>query len=180
MDIQIHPGSALAHKPASHAPVHSNSDEALNVNAQQETQDSKKAEVTPPLLSKELDEEAGQYKEDNPVFKEDYEDLEKAMEVIQALIRKLQAQLSKLIQSVQQRPLQIRQNEETEASTDSVPVEHIGLKQYRDSAKVDEIALLEQQLSEYKQLEADIRVNMIKMILAERERLEELKEQGQL
>ncbi|RZM84756.1 hypothetical protein C3B51_02770 [Pseudoalteromonas rubra] len=180
MDIQIHPGSALVHKPTSHAPVRTNSDEALDVDAQQETQDSEEAEVIPPLLSKELDEEASQYKEDNPVFEEDYEDLEKAMELIQAMIRKLQAQINKLMQSVQQRHLQVQQHEETQVSSDSRPIEHIGLKQYRDHSKVDEIEVLEQQLSEYKQQEADIRVNMIKMILAERERLEELKRKGKL
>ncbi|KAF7788930.1 hypothetical protein PRUB_a2037 [Pseudoalteromonas rubra] len=180
MDIQVHPGSASVSKSVSHAQVRNNSDRASESKVSVDMQNRDEIDTVPPLLSQELDEEAGQYKEDNPVFKEDYEELEKAMALIQAFIRKLQAQLSKLMQSVQQRRLQVQEHEEAEVLSDAVLVEHIGLKQYRDSAKVDEIALLEQQLSEYKQLEADIRVNMIKMILAERERLEELKRKGKL
>ncbi|ALU44257.1 hypothetical protein [Pseudoalteromonas rubra] len=180
MDIQVHPGSASVSKLVSPAKVRNSSDKASDVKVSVEIQNRDEVDTVSPLLSQELDDEAGQYKEDNPVFKEDYEDLEKAMALIQAFIRKLQAQLSKLMQSVQQRHLQVQENEQAEASSDLVLVEHIGLKQYRDITKVDEIALLEQQLSEHKQLEADIRVNMIKMILAERERLEELKRKGKL
>ncbi|WP_249364616.1 hypothetical protein [Pseudoalteromonas rubra] len=180
MDIQIHPGSASVGKPVSHSQVRDNSDKVSAATPDQEAHSDEEVDTVPPLLSKELDEEAGQYKEDNPVFKEDYEELEKAMELIQALMRKLQSQINKLMQSVQQRHLQVQQHAEAETPEESVAIEHIGLKQYRDASKVDEIEVLEQQLSEYKQQEADIRVNMIKMILAERERLEELKRKGKL
>ncbi|PCK30894.1 hypothetical protein [Pseudoalteromonas piscicida] len=132
------------------------------------------------MLSKELDEEATEYKEDNPVFKEDYEDLEKAMDLIQAQIHTLQERINKLMQSREQRFMKINHQQNTAPDEGKVTVEHIGSKKYRDNTTVDEVKELEKQLSEFKGQEAELRIQMLKMILAERKRLEELKRKGKL
>ncbi|WP_440055464.1 hypothetical protein ACSLBF_04810 [Pseudoalteromonas sp. T1lg65] len=146
----------------------------------QVTDSSKKGEEnTPtPLLSEALDEEATKYKEDNAVFKDDYQKLEESMRLVQAQISGLQEEISKLKQSRPQRFLNVEQssNKVTEASSDLL--EHLGIKKYREATQTDEIDALEQQLSKLKELEASIRVNMLNMILEERKRLEELKKKN--
>ena len=138
------------------------------------TQKSSETSPTAVLLSKELDDEAAGYKEDNAVFKEDYEALEQAMELVQAQMTQLQQQITTLKQAPAQRYLNIDSSQQDVESTERLQLEHVGSKKYRDATKIDEIKHLEQQLSELKQLQAELRSEYVKMILAERKRLEEL------
>ena len=138
------------------------------------TEKTSKASSAAVLLSKELDDEAAGYKEDNAVFKEDYEALEQAMELVQAQMTQLQQQITTLKQAPTQRYLSVDSSQQDTESAERLQFEHLGSKKYRDATKIDEVKHLEQQLSELKQLQAELRINMLKMILAERKRLEEL------
>ncbi|WMO12875.1 hypothetical protein [Pseudoalteromonas piscicida] len=178
MDMRIHPSYVA---PPTKATM-SKSTDSTQAEAHQENvqlkSDTEAQQDIPIMLSKELDKEAAGYKEDNAVFKKDYEDLEKAMDLIQAQIQTLQARINKLMQAREQRFMKINHQQDTVPDEDKVIVEHVGSKKYRDNTTVDEVKELEKQLSEFKGQEAEMRIKMLKMILAERERLEELKRKG--
>ncbi|ATD07257.1 MULTISPECIES: hypothetical protein [Pseudoalteromonas] len=178
MDIQIHQGGLPPLKQQTELKSQGSAQVASNQLKTKSPSDAEEKPEVPAMLSKELDDEAAGYKEDNPVFKEDYENLEKAMDLIQAQIRKLQERINKLMQSQEQRFLKVEQHPDATNDEQQALIEHVGSKKYRDQTKVDEVEVLEEQLSEFKQQEAELRIQMLKMILAERERLEELKRKG--
>ncbi|MDK1288696.1 hypothetical protein [Pseudoalteromonas umbrosa] len=135
--------------------------------------DEKDDEEKQPLVSKELDKEAAAYKRRNPVFKEQYENLEKVVELVQEKIRNLQKEINELKKPPLQRTLTIH------ASTaDSAPdtpksseaPEHIGSKAYKNTQEEDLIEILEQQLNDLETQEAEIRTEMINLILEERKK----------
>ncbi|MCF6440008.1 hypothetical protein L1077_11240 [Pseudoalteromonas luteoviolacea] len=129
-----------------------------------------------PLVSKELDKEAAAYKRRNPVFKEQYENLEKVVELVQEKIRNLQKEINELKKPPLQRTLTI--HAPAAGSGDSVPdmaksneaPEHIGSKAYKNTQEEDLIEVLEQQLNDLKTQEAEIRTEMINLILEERKK----------
>ncbi|GEK11737.1 hypothetical protein HUZ36_10930 [Pseudoalteromonas sp. McH1-7] len=182
MDIRIHQGSLSPRVPdvmskssAASQPVSQNAQSLPQSEVENENEQDQRV-----VLSKELDEEATGYKEDNPVFKEDYENLEKAMDLIQAQIHTLQERIDKLMQSREQRFMKINHQQDITPDDGAVIAEHVGSKKYRDNTVTDEVKELEKQLSELKGQEAQLRTQMLKAILAERERLEELKSKGKL
>ncbi|PAY01594.1 hypothetical protein CKO50_09695 [Pseudoalteromonas sp. HM-SA03] len=180
MDMRIHPSYVT---PPIKTTVPKSKDstqaEAHQENVQLKS-DTEEQQDVPIMLSKELDKEAAEYKEDNAVFKKGYEDLEKAMDLIQAQIQTLQARINKLMQDRGQRFMKINHQQDTAPDEEKTIVEHVGSKKYRDNTTIDEVKELEKQLSEFKGQEAEMRIKMLKMILAERERLEELKRKGKL
>ncbi|QUI64266.1 hypothetical protein GSF04_17960 [Pseudoalteromonas sp. A22] len=178
MDIQIHQDSLSPLKQQTELKSQGSAQVVSDQIKTKSPSDAEEKQEVPAMLSKELDDEAAGYKEDNPVFKEDYENLEKAMDLIQAQIRKLQERINKLMQSQEQRFLKVEQHPDAINDGQQALIEHVGSKKYRDQTKVDEVEVLEEQLSEFKQQEAELRIQMLKMILAERERLEELKRKG--
>ncbi|AOT06924.1 hypothetical protein [Pseudoalteromonas luteoviolacea] len=130
-------------------------------------------EEKPPIITKELDEEAAGYKRRNPVFKEQYENLEKVVELIQEKIRNLQKEINELKKPPLQRTLTFH-GVSTEAPSERAEneqlSEHIGSKAYKNTKEEEQIEILEQQMQKLKGQEAEIRTEMINLILEERKK----------
>ncbi|KZN65939.1 hypothetical protein N473_10245 [Pseudoalteromonas luteoviolacea CPMOR-1] len=130
-------------------------------------------EVKPPIITKELDQEAAGYKRRNPVFKEQYENLEKVVELLQEKIRNLQEEINELKKPPLQRTLTFHQDPTATAEqlTDNEQLsEHVGSQAYKNTKEEEQIEILEQQLQKLKGQEAEIRTEMINLILEERKK----------
>lgn len=143
-------------------------DKSTTTEQLQESQDSKlESQQGEYLLSKELDQEAATYKENNPTFKSDYEALEKAMQLVKAQSLALREQINKLKQHPIQRALNTN-------DADLSQTKPIAIKTYQDEATQEQIEVLEKQLAENQKQHAQLKVKMLTMIMDERKRLEEL------
>lgn len=120
------------------------------------------------IFSKQLDNEAAAYKEGNATFKDDYESLEKAIEIVRALALRLREKINKLKNPT----VNIKSDHPIESSGNSRVA--AGIKAYHDESSKSEVEALEQQLSEYERQEAELKLNMLNMIIEERKRLDRL------
>ncbi|MBQ4811863.1 hypothetical protein A7985_13990 [Pseudoalteromonas luteoviolacea] len=139
-------------------------DDKLQAHQEQQEQ------TEPPIITKELDQEAEGYKARNPNFKSQYEDLEKVVTLIQEQIRELQKEINELKKAPIQKTL-VLHTEQLQTVPD-LPDEqhstHLGGKFYKNTQVEEQVEILEQQLRELQSQEAEIRTNMIDMILEER------------
>lgn len=126
-------------------------------------------------LSEFLDAKAQQYSDEDASFAGQYENLEKVYDDLEQKINVLQAQISKLKQDPIQRHLQIeRTTAEVVKSEQSnvqqslkIAPEHTGVKRYRDSQQQEQIDILMQQLNELQSKQAEVKQQMMEMVITE-------------
>ncbi len=155
--------SASIHDPKSDTTTRTSS---INKKESEDDQDTPKY-----ALSKQLDEEAAAYKKGNATFKDSYESLEKALEMIRAMAVRLRERINQLKQSqINIKSDQPEQSRTTENSqTQKI---HAGVKAYQDESTKDEVEILEEQLAEYERQEAELKLKMLSLIIEERKRLD--------
>ncbi|KZN67836.1 hypothetical protein [Pseudoalteromonas luteoviolacea] len=166
---------ALSHESTSHKVasyrVNDASDEQPSKVADKLQEHQKQQEQEkPPMITKELDQEAEGYKERNPNFKSQYEDLEKVVTLIQNQIRELQKEINELKKAPIQKTLVLHteQLQDVPDLPDQQQSTHLGGKFYKNTQVEEQVEILEQQLRELQSQEAEIRTKMIDMILEER------------
>lgn len=124
------------------------------------------------VLSEFLDAKAQQFSDEDASFAGHYENLEKVYDDLERKINVLQEQISKLNQDPIQRHLQLNshnpvtQNSNKNQSLTMLP-EHAGVKRYRDSQQQDHIDILLKQLNELQSKQAQVKQQMIDMVITE-------------
>ncbi|TMN46079.1 hypothetical protein [Pseudoalteromonas sp. S2755] len=132
-----------------------------------ETEEKPKNEV---ILTEFMDKKAKKYKGNNPNFKQQYEMLEQSEALMKEQIQHLQQLISELKKTPLQRAVKVSTVSDADIPTtqeDTLRYEHTGAKQYRDNETEKEIEILTQQLDELKSQYADIKQQMIQMVLDE-------------
>ncbi|MEI8604061.1 hypothetical protein [Pseudoalteromonas sp. B160] len=127
------------------------------------------------ILSEFLDAKAQEYSEDDVNFAEQYNNLQKVYEDFAQKIIVLQEQINKLKQDPIQRNLKLESHnsnfiqleKNTEAQNLKIDPDHTGAKKYRDSQQQEQIDILVQQLNELKSNHAEIKKQMIEMVITE-------------
>lgn len=156
----------------SHSVIHQKKDRASITNDAEQRQIRSQAENEDKepefVFSKRLDEEAAAYKEGNATFKDDYESLEKAIEIVRALAVRLREKINKLKNPT------VNINSDHPIDNTATTKVHTGIKAYHNESTNDEVEVLEQQLAEYERQEAELKLKMLNMIIEERKRLERL------
>ncbi|MGA4607349.1 hypothetical protein [Pseudoalteromonas maricaloris] len=122
------------------------------------------------ILTEFMDKKAKKYKGNNPNFKQQYEMLEQSEALMKEQIQHLQQLISELKKTPLQRAIKVSTVSDADIPTtqeDILRYEHTGAKQYRDNETEKEIEILTQQLDELKSQHADIKQQMIQMVLDE-------------
>ncbi|AXQ97251.1 hypothetical protein [Pseudoalteromonas piscicida] len=150
--------------------------DALNANSETSTATSNSTEETEEkpaseaILTEFMDKKANKYKDNNPNFKQQYEMLEQSEALMKEQIRHLQQLISELKKTPLQRAIKVSTVSDIDVpmtQEDTLRYEHTGAKQYRDNETEKEIEILTQQLDELKSQHADIKQQMIQMVLDE-------------
>lgn len=150
--------------------------DALNANNDTSTATSNSTEETEEkpenetILTEFMDKKAKKYKGNNPNFKQQYEMLEQSEALMKEQIQHLQQLISELKKTPLQRAIKVSTVSDIDVPTtqeDTLRYEHTGAKQYRDNETEKEIEILTQQLDELKSQHADIKQQMIQMVLDE-------------
>ncbi|USE69956.1 hypothetical protein CTT31_12815 [Pseudoalteromonas maricaloris] len=152
--------------------------DALNANNETSTATSNSTEKTEAkpepenetILTEFMDKKAKKYKGNNPNFKQQYEMLEQSEALMKEQIQHLQQLISELKKTPLQRAIKVSTVSDADIPTtqeDILRYEHTGAKQYRDNETEKEIEILTQQLDELKSQHADIKQQMIQMVLDE-------------
>ncbi|ODB39624.1 hypothetical protein BB427_11745 [Pseudoalteromonas sp. BMB] len=150
--------------------------DALNANNETPTATSNSTEETEAkpeneaILTEFMDKKAKKYKSNNPNFKQQYEMLEQSEALMKEQIQHLQQLISELKKTPLQRAIKVSTVSGADIPTtqeDPLRYEHTGAKQYRDNETEKEIEILTQQLDELKSQHADIKQQMIQMVLDE-------------
>ncbi|MCG9771578.1 hypothetical protein L1D59_23595 [Pseudoalteromonas piscicida] len=154
--------------------------DALNANNETSTATSNSTEETEAkpepepenetILTEFMDKKAKKYKGNNPNFKQQYEMLEQSEALMKEQILHLQQLISELKKTPLQRAIKVSTVSDADIPTtqeDVLRYEHTGAKQYRDNETEKEIEILTQQLDELKSQHADIKQQMIQMVLDE-------------
>ncbi|RZG17017.1 hypothetical protein EXT47_04200 [Pseudoalteromonas sp. CO342X] len=152
--------------------------DALNANNETSTATSNSTEETEAkpepenetILTEFMDKMAKKYKGNNPNFKQQYEMLEQSEALMKEQIQHLQQLISELKKTPLQRAIKVSTVSDADIPTtqeDILRYEHTGAKQYRDNETEKEIEILTQQLDELKSQYADIKQQMIQMVLDE-------------
>ncbi|MDQ9091457.1 hypothetical protein RC083_07630 [Pseudoalteromonas haloplanktis] len=126
-------------------------------------------------LSEFLDAKAQQYSDEDASFAGQYENLEKVYDDLEQKINVLQAQISKLKQDPIQRHLQlesataevVKSEQSEEQQSLKIAPEHTGVKRYRESQQQEQIDILMQQLNELQSKQAEVKQQMIDMVITE-------------
>ncbi|BDF93864.1 hypothetical protein [Pseudoalteromonas sp. KAN5] len=124
------------------------------------------------VLSEFLDAKAQQYSDEDASFAGQYENLEKVYDDLKQKINVLQEQISKLNQDPIQRHLQLNSHSlDTQSNNKSQSLtmqpEHGGVKRYRNSQQQKQIDILLQQLNELQSKQAEVKQQMINMVIME-------------
>ncbi|KZN47279.1 hypothetical protein [Pseudoalteromonas luteoviolacea] len=159
-------------KVASYRPNDISNEQLRKIDAKLQEHQEQQEQEKPPIITKKLDQEAEGYKERNPNFKSQYEDLEKVVALIQEQIRELQKEINELKKAPIQKTLVLHteQLQETPDLPDEEQSTHLGGKFYKNTQVEEQVEILEQQLRELQSQEAEIRTKMIDMILEERKK----------
>ncbi|MCG7538283.1 hypothetical protein [Pseudoalteromonas sp. OF7H-1] len=150
--------------------------DALNANNETSTATSNSTEETEAkpanetILTEFMDKKAKKYKGNNPNFKQQYEMLEQSEALMKEQIQHLQQLISELKKTPLQRAIKVSTVSDADIPTTQENIlryEHTGAKQYHDNETEKEIEILTQQLDELKSQHADIKQQMIQMVLDE-------------
>ncbi|WP_462154086.1 hypothetical protein [Pseudoalteromonas piscicida] len=134
------------------------------------TEETEEKPANETILTEFMDKKAKKYKGNNPNFKQQYEMLEQSEALMKEQIQHLQQLISELKKTPLQRAIKVSTVSDIDVPTtqeDTLRYEHTGAKQYRDNETEKEIEILTQQLDELKSQHADIKQQMIQMVLDE-------------
>ncbi len=150
--------------------------DALNANNEtstatsNSTEDTEEKPANETILTEFMDKKAKKYKGNNPNFKQQYEMLEQSEALMKEQIQHLQQLISELKKTPLQRAIKVSTVSDADIPTTQENIlryEHTGAKQYRDNETEKEIEILTQQLDELKSQHADVKQQMIQMVLDE-------------
>ncbi|RZG08274.1 hypothetical protein EXT48_04110 [Pseudoalteromonas sp. CO348] len=150
--------------------------DALNANNEtstatsNSTEDTEEKPANETILTEFMDKKAKKYKGNNPNFKQQYEMLEQSEALMKEQIQHLQQLISELKKTPLQRAIKVSTVSDADIPTTQENIlryEHTGAKQYHDNETEKEIEILTQQLDELKSQHADIKQQMIQMVLDE-------------
>ncbi|AUJ70778.1 MULTISPECIES: hypothetical protein [Pseudoalteromonas] len=161
MEIQMKPHHFAG------APNANNETPTATSNSTEETEEKPTNEA---ILTEFMDKQAKKYKGNNPNFKQQYEMLEQSEALMKEQIQHLQQLISELKKTPLQRAIKVSTVSDADIPTTQENIlryEHTGAKQYRDNETEKEIEILTQQLDELKSQHADIKQQMIQMVLDE-------------
>ncbi|KJZ02771.1 hypothetical protein [Pseudoalteromonas piscicida] len=147
-----------------------NETSTVTSNSTEETEETEEKPANETILTEFMDKKAKKYKGNNPNFKQQYEMLEQSEALMKEQILHLQQLISELKKTPLQRAIKVSTVSDADIPTtqeDVLRYEHTGAKQYRDNETEKEIEILTQQLDELKSQHADIKQQMIQMVLDE-------------